>query len=95
MLLQVPQELRPPASGDLEPVDVTVELVDVPPVSGAQPDGVTNVALGFAGASLAGWLLAYATSNESEFTLAGICVSFLGAIALLGVANLIRHASVR
>jgi len=60
-----------------------------------QPDPATNVALGFAGASLAGWLLAYATSNESEFTLAGICVSFLGAIALLGVANLIRHASVR
>jgi len=60
-----------------------------------QPDGVTNVALGFAGASLAGWLLAYATSNESEFTLAGICVSFLGAIALLGVANLMRHTSVR
>ena len=60
-----------------------------------QPNAMTNVALGFAGASLAGWLLAYATSNESEFTLAGLFVSFLGAIALVGVANLIRHVSVR
>ena len=60
-----------------------------------QPKAAANIALGFAGASLAGWLLAHATSNESEFTLAGIFVSFLGAIALVGVANLVRHASVR
>ena len=60
-----------------------------------QPNPAVNIALGFAGASLAGRLLSYATSNESEFTLAGLFVSFLGAMALLGVANLIRHASAR
>ena len=60
-----------------------------------QQDAVTNIALGFAGAAIAGWLLAWATFHESDFTLAGIFVSFLGAIALLGVANLIRGVHAR
>jgi uncharacterized membrane protein YeaQ/YmgE (transglycosylase-associated protein family) len=61
--------------------------------SDGEPDATINVALGFAGASLAGRALAHATSNESEFTLAGLFVSFLGAIALLGVANAIRRVA--
>jgi uncharacterized membrane protein YeaQ/YmgE (transglycosylase-associated protein family) len=60
-----------------------------------QRDTATNIALGFAGAALAGSLLAWATFHESDFTLAGIVVSFLGAIALLGLANLLRAAHAR
>ena len=34
-----------------------------------QQNAATNIALGFAGATIAGWLLAWATVHESDFTL--------------------------
>jgi uncharacterized membrane protein YeaQ/YmgE (transglycosylase-associated protein family) len=58
-------------------------------------NAAVSIALGFAGASLAGWLIAHATRNESDFTLAGLFVSFMGAIALLGLANLVRERFAR
>ena len=58
-------------------------------------NGAASIALGFTGASLAGWLLGSATRNESDFTLAGLFVSFMGAVTLLGLANVIRERLAR
>jgi uncharacterized membrane protein YeaQ/YmgE (transglycosylase-associated protein family) len=76
-------------------IDAVLGWVASRVMQNGQQDAATNIALGFAGAAIAGWLLAWATSHESDFTLAGIFVSFLGAIALLGVVNLIRGVHAR
>jgi uncharacterized membrane protein YeaQ/YmgE (transglycosylase-associated protein family) len=58
-----------------------------------------NIVVGIVGAMLAGWLisplLGVGTINQNDFSLAALFVSFLGAIVLLAIVNLIRRGTVR
>ena len=65
----------------------------------AQQGVVLNIVVGIVGALLGGWLLSplfgTATINQGDFSLSGLLVSFLGAVILLAVVNLIRRGSTR
>ncbi len=58
-----------------------------------------NVVVGIVGAVLGGWFLSplvgVSTINQSNFSIPGLLVSLVGAVALLAVVNLIRRGSVR
>ena len=58
-----------------------------------------NVVVGIIGAGLGGWLIAplvgAGTINQGDFSVAGLVVSFLGAVILLAIVNLFRRHSVR
>jgi len=53
-----------------------------------------NIVIGIVGALIGGWLISplvgAGTINQADFSLAGLGVSFLGAIILLAVINLFR-----
>jgi uncharacterized membrane protein YeaQ/YmgE (transglycosylase-associated protein family) len=65
----------------------------------AQQGIVLNVVVGIVGALLAGWflspLLGIPSINQSNFSLAGMGISLLGAIILLAIVNLIRRGVAR
>jgi uncharacterized membrane protein YeaQ/YmgE (transglycosylase-associated protein family) len=65
----------------------------------AQQGIVLNIVVGIIGALLGGWLLSplfgTATINQGDFSLSGLLVSFLGAVILLAVVNLIRRGTTR
>lgn len=54
-----------------------------------------NVVVGIVGAALGGWFLSplvgVSTINQSNFTAASLVVSFLGAVVLLAIGNLVRR----
>ncbi len=54
-----------------------------------------NVVVGIVGAALGGWflspLLGVSTINQSNFSVPSLLVSFLGAVILLAVVNLVRR----
>jgi uncharacterized membrane protein YeaQ/YmgE (transglycosylase-associated protein family) len=54
-----------------------------------------NVVVGIVGAALGGWFLSpfvgVSTINQSNFSLPSLLVSFLGAVVLLAVVNLVRR----
>jgi len=54
-----------------------------------------NVVIGIAGAVLGGWLLSplvgVSTINQSNFSPAGLIVSFLGALILLAIVHFVRR----
>jgi len=58
-----------------------------------------NVVVGIVGAALGGWFLSplvgVSTINQSNFSAASLVVSFLGAIALLAIVNLVRRRAPR
>ena len=58
-----------------------------------------NVVVGVVGAMLAGWfispLVGVGTINQNNFSLPGLLVSFVGAVALLAIVNLFRRGSAR
>jgi uncharacterized membrane protein YeaQ/YmgE (transglycosylase-associated protein family) len=54
-----------------------------------------NIVVGVVGSMLGGWLLGRGTINQGNFSLSGLLVSFLGAIVLLAVVNLIRRGRPR
>jgi uncharacterized membrane protein YeaQ/YmgE (transglycosylase-associated protein family) len=58
-----------------------------------------NVVVGIVGALLGGWLISplvgAGTINQADFSIAGLGVSFLGAVILLAIVNLFRRGSVR
>ena len=58
-----------------------------------------NIVVGIVGALLGGWLisplLGAGTINQSDFSLGGLLVSFLGAVVLLAVVNLVKRGAVR
>ena len=60
---------------------------------------ILNVVVGIVGAFLGGWLLAplfgTGTINGDDFSIASLLTSFLGAVILLAIVNLIRRGSVR
>ena len=65
----------------------------------AQQGVVLNIVVGIIGALLGGWLLAplfgTGTINQGDFSLSGLLVSFLGAVILLAIVNLVRRGSAR
>lgn len=60
---------------------------------------ILNILVGIGGALIAGFvltpLLGVGTINQNDFSLAGLIVSFVGALILLAVVNLFRRGSVR
>jgi len=65
----------------------------------AQQGVLLNVIVGIIGAILGGWLISplvgAGTINQNDFSLAGLIVSFLGAVILLAIVNLFRRGRVR
>lgn len=65
----------------------------------AQQGVLLNVIVGIVGAILAGLFLSpyfgVSTINQDNFSMPGLLISFLGAIILLAIVNLIRRGSTR
>jgi uncharacterized membrane protein YeaQ/YmgE (transglycosylase-associated protein family) len=65
----------------------------------AQQGLILNIIVGIIGALLGGWLISplvgVGTINQSDFSLASLIVSLLGAIILLAIVNLFRRKSIR
>lgn len=65
----------------------------------AQQGTLLNVVVGVIGALLGGWFLAplfgTGTINQNDFSLPSLIVSFLGAIILLAIVNLLRRGQVK
>jgi uncharacterized membrane protein YeaQ/YmgE (transglycosylase-associated protein family) len=60
---------------------------------------ILNVVVGVIGAALAGWfispLVGVGTINQDNFSLPALLVSFVGAVVLLGLVNLVRGGAAR
>ena len=65
----------------------------------AQQGIFLNIVVGIIGAVVSGWFIApmfgTGTINQNDFSLASLLVSFVGALILLAIVNLIRRGSVR
>jgi uncharacterized membrane protein YeaQ/YmgE (transglycosylase-associated protein family) len=65
----------------------------------AEQGMILNIVVGIIGALLGGWLLAplfgTGTINQNDFSLGSLLVSFLGAIILLAIVNLVRRGRTR
>jgi uncharacterized membrane protein YeaQ/YmgE (transglycosylase-associated protein family) len=65
----------------------------------AQQGVFLNVVVGIVGAFLGGWLLSplfgSGTINADDFSVSSLLVSFLGAVILLAIVNLLRRGKVR
>jgi len=65
----------------------------------AQQGMLLNIVVGIVGALLGGWLLAplfgTGTINQSDFSIGSLLVSFLGAVILLAIVNLVRRGTPR
>jgi uncharacterized membrane protein YeaQ/YmgE (transglycosylase-associated protein family) len=65
----------------------------------AEQGMILNIVVGIVGALLGGWLLAplfgTGTINQGEFSLPSLLVSFLGAVILLAIVNLLRRGRTR
>ena len=60
---------------------------------------VLNVIVGIVGALVAGWLIApmlgVGTINQDNFSVPSLLVSFVGAVLLLAIVNLVRRGTAR
>ncbi|MES3032502.1 MAG: GlsB/YeaQ/YmgE family stress response membrane protein [Gemmatimonadota bacterium] len=60
---------------------------------------ILNVIVGILGAMIAGWVISpmvgVGTINQANFSMAGLLVSFVGAVVLLAVVNLFRRGAPR
>jgi uncharacterized membrane protein YeaQ/YmgE (transglycosylase-associated protein family) len=65
----------------------------------AQQGIFLNIVVGIVGALLGGWLLGplfgTGTINQNDFSLPALLVSFLGAVILLLIVNLLRRGAAR
>lgn len=65
----------------------------------AEQGMILNVIVGIIGAFLGGWLLAplfgTGTINSDDFSVTSLLVSFLGAVILLAIVNLLRRGKAR
>jgi uncharacterized membrane protein YeaQ/YmgE (transglycosylase-associated protein family) len=60
-----------------------------------QQGGLMNIIVGIVGALIGGCLFGSATINSSDFSLSALLVSFVGAVVLLAIVNLVRRGAVR
>jgi len=60
---------------------------------------ILNVVVGIIGAAVAGWfispLVGVGTINQNNFSLPALIVSFIGAVILLAIVNLVRRGTAR
>lgn len=60
---------------------------------------ILNVVVGIIGAAVAGWfispLVGVGTINQDNFSLPALIVSFIGAVILLAIVNLVRRGTAR
>ena len=61
----------------------------------AQQGAILNIVVGIVGALIGGFLFGGPTINSSALNLTAILISFVGAVILLAVVNLVRRSSVR
>lgn len=65
----------------------------------AQQGMFLNIIVGIVGALLSGWFIAplfgVGTINQNDFSIASLLVSFVGAIILLAIVNLVRRGTTR
>ena len=61
----------------------------------AQQGAVLNVVVGIVGALIGGFLLGGPTINSNALNLTAILVSFVGAVVLLAIVNLVTRGRVR
>ncbi|GAB3472992.1 GlsB/YeaQ/YmgE family stress response membrane protein [Massilia terrae] len=65
----------------------------------AEQGMILNIVVGIVGAFLGGWLLSplfgTGTINSNDFTVSSLLVSFLGAVILLAIVNLLRRGRIR
>lgn len=66
----------------------------------AQQGAILNIVVGIIGALLGGFLFSLlgvggSNINQGDFSLTSLLVSFIGAIVLLAIVNLVRRGSVR
>ena len=66
----------------------------------AQQGTLLNIVVGIVGAFLGGLVFSMlgiggSNINNSDFSLSALVVSFIGAVILLGIVNLVRRGSVR
>jgi uncharacterized membrane protein YeaQ/YmgE (transglycosylase-associated protein family) len=60
-----------------------------------QQGALLNIVVGIIGAMIGGFLLGGPTINSNTFNLTALLVSFVGAVVLLAIVNLVRRGSVR
>jgi uncharacterized membrane protein YeaQ/YmgE (transglycosylase-associated protein family) len=60
-----------------------------------QQGTVLNIVVGVVGAMIGGFLLGGPTINSNVFNLSALLVSFVGAVILLAIVNLVRRGSIR
>jgi uncharacterized membrane protein YeaQ/YmgE (transglycosylase-associated protein family) len=60
-----------------------------------QQGALLNIVVGIIGAFIGGILIGYPTINQSAFNLTALIVSFVGAIVLLAIVNLVTRGRVR
>jgi uncharacterized membrane protein YeaQ/YmgE (transglycosylase-associated protein family) len=61
----------------------------------AQQGAILNIVVGIIGAMIGGFLFGSRTINSNVFDLTSLLVSFVGAVILLAIVNLIRRGAVR
>jgi uncharacterized membrane protein YeaQ/YmgE (transglycosylase-associated protein family) len=66
----------------------------------ARQGALLNIVVGIAGALIGGWLFGILTGNavtinNGVFNLTALAISFVGAVVLLGIVNLITRGTVR
>jgi uncharacterized membrane protein YeaQ/YmgE (transglycosylase-associated protein family) len=61
----------------------------------AQQGALMNIVVGIVGALIGGFLFGANTINSNVFNLTSLLVSFVGAVILLAIVNLVRRGAVR
>ena len=61
----------------------------------AQQGAILNIVVGIIGALIGGFLFGASTINSNAFDLTSLLVSFVGAVILLAIVNLVRRGAVR
>jgi uncharacterized membrane protein YeaQ/YmgE (transglycosylase-associated protein family) len=66
----------------------------------AQQGALLNIVVGIVGAFIGGFIFSFlgiggSNINNNDFSLSSLLVSFVGAVVLLGIVNMVRRGSVR
>ena len=61
----------------------------------ARQGGLMNIVVGIVGAMIGGFLFGSSTINTNNFSVNALVVSFIGAVILLAIVNLVRRGAVR